>query len=75
MTLTSNGFDFSLQTSLNDFGVATPAITFSETDVQNGGRFVEIIGAPNVVIIKERLIHLQLEQQDQFVTQMKLWVV
>ena len=50
MTLTSNGFDFSLQTSLNDLGVATPAITFSETDVQNGGRFVEIIGAPNVVI-------------------------
>ena len=50
MTLTSNGFDFSLQTSLNDLGVATPLITFSETDVQNGGRFVEIIGAPNVVI-------------------------
>ena len=28
----------------------TPLITFTETDAQNGGRFVEIIGTPNVVI-------------------------
>ena len=49
LTLTSNGFDFSATVSLTDFD-ANDGQTIGITQIQNGGRFVEISGAPNVVI-------------------------
>ena len=49
LTLTSNGFDFDLAVSLTDVD-ADDGETIVQNETQNGGRFVEIIGAPNVVI-------------------------
>ena len=49
LTLTSNGFDFDLAVSLTDVD-ANDGETIVQNETQNGGRFVEIIGAPNVVI-------------------------
>ena len=49
LTLTSNGFDFDLTVSLNDVD-ADDGETITSNQTQNGGRFVEISGAPNVVI-------------------------
>ena len=43
-TLTSNAFDYSVNTSLNDVAGNEAAITFSRTVVQDGGTFIEISG-------------------------------
>ena len=49
LTLTSNGFDFDLVVSLTDVD-GDDGETIVQNETQNGGRFVEISGAPNVVI-------------------------
>ena len=52
LTLTSNGFDFDVERTLTDVD-GDDGETMNLTETQNGGRFVEIIGAPNVVITEQ----------------------
>ena len=43
-TLTSNGFDYTVGTSLNDVAGNEPLVTFTRTVVADGGTFIEISG-------------------------------
>ena len=43
-TLTSNAFDFTVNTSLNDVDADDPGISFTRNIVDNGGTFIEISG-------------------------------
>ena len=43
-TLTSNAFDYSISTSLNDIDGDDPGISFTRNIINNGGTFIEISG-------------------------------